>query len=322
MNVNDFYQYLANPQLLNKASLDEIEEVIERYPYFQLARMLYLKNLYMLNDDRYQQTLEKFSIYISDRKRLFEFIHDKKNTDKAKQTETIYKLPNTQNEELENTTSNTSKTLLNSQVTVEHPSTKEIKLNSTINVETEINKENQSFQENKNVESSENKQTETKISIADLILQKIESQKKATHIEENPITAESKKENYTESFTIESTFTFQEWLDRISVIEITQNQPKNNTSNNLIDNFLQNINQIERIKPQQKPDIENEDLTENLLPPEEIDLVSEQLAQLYYKQGHLDRALKMYEKLFLKYPEKSIYFANLIQEIKQKLNKK
>ncbi len=48
---------------------------------------------------------------------------------------------------------------------------------------------------------------------------------------------------------------------------------------------------------------------------ENDDLVTETLASIYADQGNFDKAIKAYEKLQLKYPEKRIYFAGRIKEI-------
>lgn len=48
----------------------------------------------------------------------------------------------------------------------------------------------------------------------------------------------------------------------------------------------------------------------------ESSIISESLAEILSKQGKTDKAIEMYKKLSLRNPEKSAYFASLIQELK------
>ena len=59
---------------------------------------------------------------------------------------------------------------------------------------------------------------------------------------------------------------------------------------------------------------EREDLPGEL-PEEEFDLCTETLAQIYAEQGYNEEAKLIYSKLSLRYPEKSVYFAALIEKL-------
>ncbi len=48
---------------------------------------------------------------------------------------------------------------------------------------------------------------------------------------------------------------------------------------------------------------------------ENEEIISEPLAELYLKQGHNKKAISIYQKLILKYPDKSAYFAGLIRKL-------
>ena len=56
--------------------------------------------------------------------------------------------------------------------------------------------------------------------------------------------------------------------------------------------------------------------------PEDVsdDLVTETLAMIYSQQGYYKKAIQIFEKLSLKYPEKSTYFAGHIEKIKNLMN--
>ena len=50
---------------------------------------------------------------------------------------------------------------------------------------------------------------------------------------------------------------------------------------------------------------------------ENKDVISETLARLLAKQGYRDKAINMYERLCLAFPEKSPYFAAEIEKLKK-----
>jgi len=101
------------------------------------------------------------------------------------------------------------------------------------------------------------------------------------------------------------------------LLEINDQEGSSTNGTDLIDQFLKSN---PRIKPPQQSQEEHEDISLKYTEHPE-DLVTEPMAKIYLSQGLADKAISIYEKLSLKYPEKSSYFAGQIQEIKQQLNK-
>ena len=65
---------MESPALLTEDTLQQLKQIVDEFPYFQIARMLYLKNLAVLNDIRFGAELKKMAIYVPDRRKLFTLI--------------------------------------------------------------------------------------------------------------------------------------------------------------------------------------------------------------------------------------------------------
>jgi len=75
MDLDLFCKIARQPGMMNNDTLEELRKVTEAFPSFHAAWMLYLKNLYILNDLRFDETLKKAAPLIPDRKQLFRYIH-------------------------------------------------------------------------------------------------------------------------------------------------------------------------------------------------------------------------------------------------------
>ncbi len=102
-------------------------------------------------------------------------------------------------------------------------------------------------------------------------------------------------------------------MARLKKMKQAEDEAPKSNSDSLIDKFLQAEPHLDRNKEVKEGDM-GEDSNKQ---PE---LYSEKLAQLYIQQQHYAKAISIYEKLNLKYPEKSAYFAAKIEEINKLTN--
>ena len=66
--------YISHPERLNRDTLYELRLIVGKHPYFDVARLLMLKNLYLLHDIDFGKEMRKAAIYLKSRWPIFELM--------------------------------------------------------------------------------------------------------------------------------------------------------------------------------------------------------------------------------------------------------
>jgi tetratricopeptide (TPR) repeat protein len=75
METEKLINFIANPDLLNCETVVELRLLTEKYPWFHLGWMLYLKNLKQIESPEFQSVLKRAAILAPDRKLLYNFLN-------------------------------------------------------------------------------------------------------------------------------------------------------------------------------------------------------------------------------------------------------
>lgn len=85
MNKEKFIAQLENPTLLNAESISELKNIIQDFPYFTSARLLYTKNLQKEKSIYLDAALKHTAAYAINRERLYEILYKEKVQEIIKQ---------------------------------------------------------------------------------------------------------------------------------------------------------------------------------------------------------------------------------------------
>ena len=292
----DAAQYLSlqkNPASLSEESLKGLEEVLKQAPWFTGAEILYALNLFRENNPQYPAQLKKAAIYATDR-RILKQLMDQVRQSAVRVAEEIAapapspepvkeETPVIQLEPVISEVAEPTDTIVE-EITVtpiaaitpeEQPTAKDMEVPEPVPAPVAEEKP-----------ASKSELREQLLAIVHKRLAEIEQEKKG-----RPVTPAVSKTEVPEKETpqTKTILSKQELIEKFIAEEPRISPPKTTFFNPSESAIRSNI--------------------------DEEEIVTETLARLYARQGNITKAIKIYEKLSLLFPEKSRYFASQIEKI-------
>lgn len=313
MQAKEFINYIKNPNSLEKNSVKELQKLVNDFPYFQSAHLLLSLASKKWDASVYQKSLKKTAIVVTNRSHLFNLIQQ-------------FEISNTVIEDFDH------QKLVVEEVLEPIDSTKELN----------ILKATELLIENSDSEISETEfQQKTKPNAEEVLENEIAKQvvgaiveKQMLNLSDTQLVFNQNKEpgNFTDWLRLiqksnkqlsaenildtntENNSDIKTRLEKSKIInqESALNKKLKNLA--LIDKIIENSPGQIKIKDDQKFYSPEQNAKESLLENEH--LVSETLAKIYALQGSVNKAVRAYEILSLKFPQKSVYFASLIEKLK------
>jgi hypothetical protein len=304
MNRNDFLNLIEHSGPADRHTIAEINDLISIFPYFQSAYMLLLKGLQNTSDVKFENQLKAYAMHIADREVLYYFL--KKETETREEPEITLPSQSQPYSDSADTDQTVIESAKNSDDLIS-----EIEKNAGDNLTSGSGKGHSVvIYSDEDINGSdaavfivdeESGSVEEKIIYMDPGFS-VSEETDLLELE----TEESKQPGSDSDFTDAS-------RDESEVKpDVRQAQ------SDLIDKFIIANPRIEPVK--EKTETANEDISKSFVEKKE-EFVTETLARIYVNQGYYSRAIDIYEKLSLKFPEKSSYFASQIEKVKEYLKK-
>lgn len=311
MDKQRFSSLLKDPSQVTNSDIKALNEYRKKYPYFQSLYVVVAKALKEREHPKTEAFIKKAAIYSANRSHLKNIIEgeypdlNKKQAQAPKKT-TLAEKPQANKEEPK-----TAPTPI---------PPKEEKPQAHTEKQDEAKK--QAAQKPKE-DTEEPKQAKKPSTETEKKASTTPSTKKKEKIRPTPRTSPSETNISQELAEIEATKKRIEALLSGQLDE--EPKPKKKSSGKLsgrkktqieiIEKFIKDQPQIDKAKIAAAEAVEIEDLAGKSIKEQDA-FETETLAKLMVKQGKLKKAEKIYEKLSLKFPEKSTYFASQIQKLK------
>ncbi len=327
MNRSVFIQLLEQPQLCNKEQENDLREIVNAYPYFQSAQVLLAKNLHNQNSYLYEKQLKTAALYAGSRKLLYHFIQQPETENPEPVTEAIAEIQTppelavtkNQEDELKETSLELipEQTILEDKLPVVVVPQKEITPEPFVEPTSELieaihpPEEITAIHEHTEIETTGIEQpaviNANEPHSFDEWLSLISGKYQIDVIDP----ANADEELATDTRLIEEEKPIEDEISKPAV-EAPVNKNKAFDSDSIIEKFIKESPSISR----PKAEFFNPVNMAKISVEEDDDLATETLAKIYTKQGNYKKAIRIYEKLCLKFPDKMPYFVALIQKIK------
>lgn len=290
MQTTNFIKYISNPATIQLMAESEAVSLVKEFPYCQSGQLLLALHLNQSNHLLFEQQLKRSAIYSSDRKKLFDLISNTKEEVK--------------------TTIKTAEPISDPKLIVSEPI-----------IELAPQPIEEIVAAPKGLDDEKN--DKEKLLELEYINQAISNSYTIELEDRRPKTEDGSQKTEVGSLGLEdfdesSEFTFSDWLKHLPAgnkkIDEKINQKKK-IKLDLIDKFIQ---EDPKIKPK-KTEFYSPVNMARLSVVDDSPLVSETLALIQVEQGSYEEAIKTYQKLSLKNPEKRSYFANQIKILTQKI---
>lgn len=300
MNRRNFIDIIEANGPADRETVGELSEILGIFPYFQSAHVLLLKGMSNTSDVRFENQLKSSAMHIADRTALYYFLQSEAKELVKVENENITQPQTDSAEEHDQTvieaamnSSDLISAIEKEQIPSEMAEEEQPMVNAGI--QHEIIKE----------------ELETESSASILILDSETGEVEQKIIYMDPGFSSDKETDLLE-IEAENVQSVTEENNKADIRLSVPEAPK--TQSELIEQFILANPRIEpvRVRPDEpvvdiaKPFTEHQD-----------GFVTETLAKIYINQGYFSRAIDIYEKLSLKFSEKSSYFASQIEKVKE-----
>ncbi|HLN21243.1 MAG TPA: hypothetical protein VK213_09160 [Bacteroidales bacterium] len=328
MNRNEFLKMMEDPLSTGSESITGLNGIIDLFPYFQTAHLLLLRNLQDTGDVRFSSQLRSSALFVADREVLYRLLQRKKENQKENH-------PEEEHQELSDNAGENIVQPTDTQPDLIPDKTYDLddkpgEGHFSAPVVTEL--ENAEHHASVLIDEPDRQQTviENPVSTEDLVPGQSEQDQDPSGLRVEdlisgimPDMEEAEPADKTGESDIFTDDTDLLELDDETALstEVRKNDSTGTTRSSitqaeLIDRFIIANPRIEPVRDRTEQPVEDRSAHGY-----DGGFVSETLANIYCSQGYYSKAIDIFEKLSLKYPEKSSYFATQIEKIKAFLNK-